>query len=128
MLKYCHGPVTAQVHIHDSIPIYQARIDTIEKKVVKWRDQKAEIHYRTIFDSTATKDTVYVELLKADTVVHIDNHIIAGQDTIIAYKDHIIKFQLDSITVLNRSLNKEKRKVILWKVCAGIAAMANIFH
>ncbi len=117
-----------QGQTRDSIFVYKKEIKTITDTVTKLKIQKGKIEYRTKFDTLATIDTVLIELLKADTIIKLDNRIIAGQDTIIAYQGRIIEFQGDSIKELNDDLKKEKRKVKIFKVATVAALLLNLFH
>jgi hypothetical protein len=97
-----------------------------EKEVTKLKEEKGKIVYRAVFDTLATIDTLYIELIKCDSVVKIDNVIIADQDTIIAGKDSIIAICESDNTTLKRDIKKQKRKNLLTKIGAGVVIVAAI--
>lgn len=97
----------------------QEKIITKETEVIKWKAQKGSIEYRTIFDTLATIDTVYKELIKCDSIVKIDSLIIAGQDTIIAE-------QKELIDISEKEGKKQKRKLFFTKVVAGAVVLVTI--
>lgn len=99
------------------------KADIIEKEVevIKWKAQKDRIVYDTIFDTLATKETIYVELIKCDSVVKISDSIIASQDTIIADQKELITIVESNNSVLKKDLKKQKRKNTIIKIGSGIA-------
>ncbi|HET6224677.1 MAG TPA: hypothetical protein VFF27_00265 [Bacteroidia bacterium] len=103
------------VHTHT----IQDKIVTEEKEVVKWKAQKEKIIYTTKFDTIVTKEIIYRELLKCDSIVKIDSSIIAGQDTIIAD-------QKELIALSEKEVKKQKRKLVFTKVVAGAVIVATI--
>lgn len=109
--------------IHDTIVVEKQKIVYQEKEVVKWKEAAAGIHYRTTFDSTATIDTVKVELTKADTLVKIEAKEIAIQDSIDIEKDTIQAQEEKEVELVKKELKKEKGKVFLAKVVAVIATV-----
>jgi phosphate uptake regulator len=62
-------------------------------------------------------DTLYVELLKCDSIVKIDNRIIASQDTIIADQKELIAINV-------KEIKKQKRKILFTKIGSGIIIVA----
>lgn len=104
----------------DTITIIKQRIDTIEKEVVKLKEAKTKIIYRTKFDTLATIDTVLIELKKCDTIVKIDSIIIQKQDTIIQDQRVIIDdLDLDK-KELGKEVKREKRKRYLGYAVGGL--------
>jgi hypothetical protein len=111
--EYFHKPVVIEKKV------IQEKIIEKEKEVIKWKEAKSKIHYRTKFDTVATIDTVYAELLKCDTIVKMDSIIIASQDTIIID-------QKELISSYKKDLKREKRKTFFTKVVAGVAIIVTI--
>ncbi len=99
--------------------VIQERIVEKEVEVTKWKEQKVLIKYRTIFDTLATIDTVLVELIRCDSVVKIDNIIIADQDTIIEKHKALIELK-------EKEIKREKRKTFFTKVVAGVVIVVTI--
>ncbi len=99
--------------------IIKDSIITKEVEVIKWKKLKGEIKYITVFDTLATIDTVLVELIKCDSVVKLDDKIIAGDSS-------IIKDQKDLIELKEKDLKREKRKTLFTKVVAGVAIVVTI--
>lgn len=96
--------------IHDTIKVIEKQIEKQAIEVVKWKKSKSEIHYVTQFDTLATFDTVYVELVKCDSIVKIDSLIIASQDTIIKEQTKIINKNDEEIKLVKKSGRKRERK------------------
>lgn len=109
-----------------TIEVIKNRIDTVKVDLVKWKESKSKIVYKTKFDTLATIDTVLVELAKCDTIVKIDSVIIAKQDTIIKGQEEII-FEQDLIKQHQEKENKKlKRKLIFTKILAGAVVVLTI--
>jgi hypothetical protein len=128
LLTYC-----ATDHFRDTgnvieVPkeVIKEKIIIQEKEVIKWKEAKSKIVYRTKFDTLATIDTVYAELKKCDTIVKVDSIIIAKQDTIIVGQKELIQNCENQLKSLNSKINKEKRKTLLTKIGAGIAIIITI--
>ncbi len=102
-------------------------IDTLKVDVIKWKESKSKIVYRTKFEPTVTIDTVLVNLKKCDTIVKIDSVIIHRQDTIIVHQDTIIVQQEELIEDLNKDIKKQKRKLLFTKILAGAIIVLTIF-
>jgi hypothetical protein len=100
-------------------PIIEEKIVEKEVEVVKWKAQKEKIIYTTKFDTVVTKEIIYKELLKCDSIVKIDSVIIAGQDTIITE-------QKELIALSEKEVKKQKRKLLFTKVVAGGVIVATI--
>lgn len=108
------------------IEVIKKQVDTLKVEVVKLKDAKTKIIYKTKFDTLATIDTVLVELKKCDTIVKIDSVIIQKQDTIIKGQETIIS-DLDSHNqVLEADIKKQKRKLIFTKILAGAVIVLTI--
>lgn len=82
-------PTKRHVEIKDSVEDIKQHIDTVQKNVAKENKQIQKhrqavkaIKYKTTFDSTATIDTVKVELIKADSVVHELDSIDVDQEQV----------------------------------------------
>ncbi len=103
------------IHTHT----IQDKIATKEKEVVKWKEQKEKIIYTTKFDTIVKKEVIYRELLKCDSIVKIDSSIIARQDTIISE-------QKELLTLSEKEVKKQKRKLVFTKVVAGAVIVATI--
>jgi hypothetical protein len=99
--------------------IIKDSIITKEVEVIKWKEQKVLIKYRTVFDTLVTIDTVLVELIKCDSIVKIDEIIIADQDTIIEKHKALIELK-------EKEIKREKRKTFFTKVVAGVAIVVTI--
>lgn len=106
------------IHNNDTVEVIKSRIDTIEVEVVKLKQAKTKIIYRTIFDTLATIDTVLIELKKCDTIVKIDSVIIKDQETIIEGQEDVIGLIETDNKALQKQIKKEKRKLILTKIGA----------
>jgi hypothetical protein len=100
-------------------PIIEEKIVEKEVEVVKWKAQKEKIIYTVKFDTVVTKEIIYKELLKCDSIVKIDSVIIAGQDTIIAE-------QKELLTISEKEIKKQKRKLLFTKVVAGAVIVATL--
>jgi hypothetical protein len=123
-LEYFEKPIPVVDHkketiIKDSI-IYR------EKEVIKWKKLKGEIKYDTIFDTLATKETIYINLIKCDSVVKIDNKIIKADSSIKAGKDSLISICEFDKEALKKQVKREKRKTLFTKVVAGVAIVVTI--
>lgn len=124
VLSKCEKPVYKDRT--DTIEIIKSRIDTVEKEVVKWKEAKTHIVYRTKFDTLATIDTVLIELKKCDTIVKIDSIIIQKQDTIIQDQRVIIDdLDLDK-KELTKEVKRQKRKLIFTKILAAAIIITSI--
>jgi hypothetical protein len=106
------------VEIQKEIVIKDSII-TKEKEVIKWKKLKGEIKYDTIFDTLTTKETIYINLIKCDSVVKVDNIIIADQDTIIEKHKTLIELK-------EKEIKRQKRKTFFTKVVAGVAIIVTI--
>jgi hypothetical protein len=106
--------------------VIKEKITTKEVEVLKLKESKSKIVYRTLFDTMATMDTIYVELIKCDSVVKIDSVIIQEQDTIIIDQKELIQAVETDNTVLKSDLKKQRRKNFLTKVVAGLAIVVTI--
>jgi hypothetical protein len=104
-----------EIHTHT----IENKIATEEKEVIKWKDQKEKIKYVTKFDTIVTKEIIYKELIKCDSVVKIDSIIIARQDTIIADQKELIYLS-------EKEVKKQKRKLVFTKIVAGVAIVTTI--
>src|SRR5436190_22128017 len=98
------------------VEVIKEKIVTIEKEVVKWKDQKTKIIYKTHFDTLATIDTVIVELIKCDSIVKIDALIIAGQDSIIVDKNIIISGFEAEQQEHEKEVKQIKKKLLFTKI------------
>lgn len=125
-LHTCSGPEVKTVYNKDTVYSLTKRVEYREKEVVKWKQAKDKIVYR-VPDTIETKEVIYKELLKADTIIKIDNQIIASQDSIIFDQKQIIHIQ----EIQNKDLVKEnkklKRKAVATKIIAGAAIVLVIF-
>lgn len=110
----------------DSVFIVKTKIVTEMKEVIKWKEAKDKIKYRTTFDSTDSIKNVLVNLKKCDTIVKIDSIIIYKQDTIIVQKDAIIFQQDELVDDLYKKVKKEKRKLLFTKIIAGVIIVFTI--
>jgi hypothetical protein len=128
LLAYCgtehFKPMPEVVEIEKEV--IKEKIVTQEKEVVKWKAQKDKIVYRTKFDTLATIDTVYIELIKCDSIGKIDSSLIASQDTIIVDQKKLIANCEANTQVLKKEIKKEKRKGLLTKIGAGIIIFLTI--
>jgi hypothetical protein len=97
-----------------------------EKEVIKWKQAKEKIKYITEFDTIVTKEIIYQELIKCDSVVKISDSIIVAQDTIIADQKQVIAIVESNNSVLKKDLKKQKRKTLLTKIGAGAAIVITI--
>lgn len=102
------------------------KIGTIKVEVVKLKEGKTKIIYRTKFDTLATIDTVYAELQKCDTIVKIDSIIIQKQDTIIFKQEELIDTIEKNNDSLKKDLKKQKRKLVFTKILAGAIIILTI--
>jgi hypothetical protein len=106
------------------VEVIKEKIVVKEKEVIKWKEKKGSIIYTTKFDTLATIDTIYVELLKCDSIVKIDSQIIFIQDTIIAdQKEAITLGEIENASLKNE-VKKQKRKNIITRFGAGIIIVA----
>ena len=103
------------------------KIDTVKVEVVKLKEAKTKIIYRTKFDTLATIDTVYAELQKCDTIVKIDSIIIQKQDTIIFKQEELIDAIEKNNDSLKKDIKKQKRKLLFTKILAGAIIVITIF-
>lgn len=125
LVSYCgtehfHKPEIIEVEKE----VIKEKIIEKEKEVVKWKEKKAKIVYTTIFDTLVTKETIYAELQKCDTIVKIDSVIIASQDTIILDQKQVISIIESDNLELKKQVKKEKRKNLFTKIGAGIVIVA----
>lgn len=129
LLCLCKGCENQPEHIiqHDTIQVFKDKIVIQEKEIIRLKEQKAKIIYRTKFDTLATIDTVYVELIKCDSVVKLDSSIIFEQDTIIQEQKKIIGIQAEEIGGLIKQVKKERRKILISKVVAVVGLVLTIF-
>lgn len=135
--------VTART-ITKTIIIYKEKIDSSKKAVIKEKKavkklKEKKISYRVKFDSTATIDTVQVELIKADSSVILRDSIIAGQDEIIKSQDTIIEDQTQLVSMQEakakeesqdqkKTIRKLKRKLFINRIVTiGVTAGAISF-
>lgn len=123
-IECTHKPITAAQD--EPKEIIKEKIVEKEKEVIKWKEKKGKIIYRTKFDTLATIDTLYIELIKCDSIVKIDSIIIADQDTIIKDQKQVINIVEKSNESLKKDLKKEKRKSLLTKIGAGVAIIITI--
>ncbi len=125
--RSCEDPAPVRIRIkHDTIEVIRDSIIVREKEVIKWKEKKGRIIYKTKFDTLATFDTVYIELIKCDSIVEIDNRIIANQDTIIQQQTEMIGLEEAEIDSLNKDLKKEKRKLLISKIIAGVGLLLTL--
>ncbi len=103
------------------------KIDTIKVEVIKLKEAKAKIVYHTKFDTLATIDTVFIELIKCDSIVKIDSNIIQDQDTIIFTQDELVNDLNIENDSLKKKIKKQKRKLILTKILTGAIILITIF-
>ncbi len=100
-----HTDQPIQSHtIVKTITIYKDKVDTTKKVVIKEKKAVAKlkakkISYKIIFDSTATIDTVKIELIKADSSEKLKDSIIIGQEEIIHNQDIIIEDQAHIVSM-----------------------------
>lgn len=119
----CEKKVKPEYKEVDSL---KQKIDTIKIDVVRWKEAKAKIKYRTKFDTLTKIDTVLLNLRNCDTIVKIDSIIIHKQDTIIQFQEDII-YDLDSYNQeLESEKKKIKRKLFFTKVLAGVVIILTI--
>jgi hypothetical protein len=116
-------PVIIQV---DTVEVIKERVIVREKEVIKWKEKKAEIHYRTKFDTLVTIDTVYKELIKCDSVVRIDSVIIAVQDTIIRDQKEVINILETDNQAQKKEVKRQKRIALITKIISGVAIVVSI--
>lgn len=110
----------------DTIEVIKHKVDTLEKQVIKWKEQKTKIVYKTYFDTLATIDTVFIELIKCDSIIKIDSVIIAKQDTIIQDQALIIAGFEAEKEEYEHEIKKGKRKLLLTKVLVGAVILCTI--
>lgn len=106
--------------------------DSIE--ITTHKEVKTRIIYKTRFDTLATVDTIYVELIKCDSIVRLDSVIIGkqdhqiktiytvieNQDKIITSKESLLIGKDSEIKAKDKALKKEHRKVIFTKIVAVV--------
>jgi hypothetical protein len=120
----------------ETIKAKNKHIVTLSDSISHFKEKKAKIVYRTKFDILATIDTVYIELIKCDSIVKIDAKIITGQDSLIYDLGQVIKAygtinvaQKQIIIEAEKSHKKEvrklKRKLFFTKV-GGVALIVGI--
>ncbi len=130
-------PIVNLKPIQDSIKAEKAAIieskaetATHKEKANIFKKKAAAIAYRTTFDSTATIDTVKVELVKADSsnvlkdsTIKEEELAISLQDTTIVQEEHIVSLdseQLNAVNEQNKALRqqhkKDKRKLFVAKL------------
>jgi len=114
------GRIETIKEIHDTIKQVEYKISLKEKEVIKWKQAKEKIVYKTKFDTIATIDTVYIELIKCDSVVKIQDSIIVKQDTIILDQNQIIELQKEVEKQHKKENRKLKRKLFFTKVVAVV--------
>jgi hypothetical protein len=118
--------------IHDTIQVITERIVEKKKAVAKLKQSKSDLPtYTVTFDSTATRDTIYVELVKCDSIVQVDSIIIASQDIIIEDQSKVIELQDTLIQAVQSDLKAEKKanrrlkkKLFFTKVGAVLCVLA----
>lgn len=108
---------TKQEAIYDTITVLKDSIIYQEKEVIKWKTKKAGITYVTKFDTLATFDTVYVELVKCDSTNNINSNIIASLDTANAKLHKVVEIQddrdslrVEEIKIANKDAGRRERK------------------
>lgn len=145
--EYFKSPCPEYVEVKaDSI---KTKIEAKEKEVEVLKEKKKGISYTTSFKGfkplAMAKDTmdkhtmanhgqdcdtmaqvIYVELLKCDSMVKIDDVIIANQDTIIADQKKVISIVEADNGKLKKEVKKQKRKTLLTKIGSGIVIVAVI--
>lgn len=111
--------------VPSKIDSIKAKTDTIKVEVEKLKEGKTKFIYRTKFD-TITVEKVLIELQKCDTIVKIDSVIIAKQDTIIKGQEEIItELHLEN-AYLEKDFKKQKRKLLVTKIIAGVVIFLTI--
>jgi hypothetical protein len=110
--------------IHDTIKTIEYRVDTNKKKVKKWKHQKERIKYDTIYVNSV--DTLYINLIKCDSVANIQDSIISKQDTIITDQATIIELQKEIEKDNKKENRKLKRKLLFTKVGAVLIVVGII--
>ena len=129
LFKGCGSTQTpTQKAIHDTIVVNKHRVDSIEKVV--YRDKiivkqveikRDKIHYKTHFDSTATIDTVKVELAKADTSNVLADTIIDKLTVIISNDSKVISDNEELSKADKKEIRRQKRKKITAALGSGLA-------
>jgi hypothetical protein len=93
----------------ETIKSKNKHIAALSDSIIHLKEKKAKIIYRTKFDTLATIDTVYIELIKCDSIVQIDAKIITGQDSLIYDLGQVIK-AYDTINVAQKQIIIEGEK------------------
>jgi len=130
----------AKLYVH--INFLESKIKELNKSIkndsnsfVAIAKIKTKIVYRTKFDTLATIDTVYIELVKCDSIVRLDSIIIGKQshqiksmyevinlqDSVDFKKDTLILNKDSDIKALKKEVRKQKRKVVVTKIVAVLA-------
>lgn len=118
-----HKPVPEIQEVEKEV--IKEKIVEKEKEVIKWKQAKEKITYITHFDTIVTKEVIYGELIKCDSVVKLDSVIIASQDTIIADQKQVITIVESDNSALKKDLKKQKRKNTITKIVAVVVIVAS---
>ncbi len=123
-LKACEkSPEDPQIKaIHDTIQVVKEKIVEKEKEVVKWKQAASKIRYVKEFDTLATFDTVYVELIKCDSSNAIKDIVIADQDTIINDQKVVIAKREEELKLEKKAAKRKIRRAFLAGVATGFLA------
>ena len=100
--------------IHDTIKTIEYRVAEKQIQVIKWKEGISRIKYDTV--RTNSVDTLYINLIKCDSVGHIQDSIITKQDTIITDQATIIKLQKEIEKDNKKENRKLKRKLLFTKI------------
>lgn len=111
-----------------------------KERTIKQRQDADTIEVRLNFDSTATKDTIYIELVKCDSIgkerletigeleeLHsINAMVISELESVVALHEQKDSLQDKGYKALKKEARKQKRKAVIRLIGGGITVVGGV--